>query len=96
MSASPIGKHWITVRPTGFMERVPMVEFGTEVVVKCPQTGETVPVGMEMTEAVFTKTTLYGNVFKCSSCRGTHVWRKQDAWIATRRPQEIEDKGETA
>jgi predicted RNA-binding Zn-ribbon protein involved in translation (DUF1610 family) len=58
-----------------------MREFGTEVVVRCPKTGETVPIGKQLTESEFKKTTLYGNVFNCRSCGGQHVWRKADAWV---------------
>lgn len=51
-----------------------------EVVVRCPITGEAVPVGMEISKATFERTTLYGNQFKCA-CGSSHVWRKADAWV---------------
>ena len=66
------------------MELVNMQNYGTQVVVSCPETGEVVPVGMELTEANFEKTTLYGNIYLCASCGNNHVWRKADAWVRVR------------
>lgn len=56
----------------------------SEVVVKCPVTGEVVPIGMELTEASFNRATLYGNLFNCRACHQAHVWKKADAWVRIR------------
>lgn len=56
----------------------------TEVVVKCPETGEVVPIGMELTEEAFNRATLYGSLFTCSSCGQAHAWKKADAWVRIR------------
>lgn len=55
-----------------------------EVVVICPQTGEVVPVGKELSQETFERTTLYGNIFRCKSCGNDHVWKKADAWVRER------------
>lgn len=56
----------------------------TEVVVNCPNTGDVVPVGMELTEAAFNRATLYGSLFTCDSCGKVHSWKKVDAWVRLR------------
>ena len=55
-----------------------------EVVVRCPDTDEVVPIGMELTEAEFSRATLYGSRFTCTSCGKVHIWKKSDAWVRIR------------
>jgi hypothetical protein len=56
----------------------------SEVVVKCPVTGNVIPIGMELTESAFKRATLYGNSFTCSACGQVHAWKKDDAWVRVR------------
>ena len=56
----------------------------SEVVVKCPETGEDVPIGMELTEEAFNRATLYGGVYTCRSCDKEHRWKKSDARVRLR------------
>jgi len=53
------------------------------VMIKCPNTGEAVSTGIAMDQAAFESSTLQENALGgCPACGGTHVWNKEDAFLA--------------
>lgn len=47
----------------------------------CPNTGQIVPTGIEMTAAEFAAAMLGGNDLRCPACGRIHSWSKQDAQL---------------
>jgi endogenous inhibitor of DNA gyrase (YacG/DUF329 family) len=54
----------------------------SNVVIKCPQTGKTIPTGIAMDKVSFESATLTNNSFgPCPACGRRHTWDKRDAWV---------------
>jgi hypothetical protein len=52
------------------------------VMIKCPNTGKDVPVGMGFDRQSFESSTLVANAFwPCTACGDTHIWDKKDAFL---------------
>lgn len=51
------------------------------IVIKCPNTGKTVPTGMGADKKSFESSTYGSNTMHCSACGGFHTWSKEDAWV---------------
>ena len=50
--------------------------------IKCPATGTSVPVGMSFGQQAFDSAHLSQNSFgPCAACGGMHTWDKEDAFL---------------
>lgn len=49
------------------------------VVIRCPQTGELIPTGVQMDAKAFATVTLRDYITICPKCGATHKWSKSDA-----------------
>jgi hypothetical protein len=52
------------------------------IMIKCPQTGASIPTGVAMNKARFQAASLSANEVVCSACGGMHFWSKKDAWVS--------------
>lgn len=58
--------------------------------IKCPRTGRPVSTGHSNDSKSFAAISAEGNKSRCSSCGGTHMWNKADAWVAEEAPLPFE------
>jgi hypothetical protein len=57
-----------------------MSDIISRVLIRCPETGETVGTILRLRPSAFE--TLRGEYrFRCSRCGQVHAWRKEDAWL---------------
>lgn len=51
------------------------------VVIRCPETGKTVPVGFEAVRETFHAPENALATIHCPACGKLHQWQKRDAWV---------------
>jgi hypothetical protein len=51
------------------------------VMIRCAESGESVPAGVSIDAATFKTSTLSDQTVRCPHCGQEHTWSKKDAWI---------------
>ena len=51
------------------------------VMVKCPQTGQAIPTGIETDRESFACSTVFFARTRCPLCRADHAWFAREAWV---------------
>ena len=66
--------------PAPAVQAATMSDVISRVLIRCPETGETVGAILRLRPSAFE--TLRGeHRFRCSRCGQVHTWRKEDAWL---------------
>jgi len=52
------------------------------VLIRCPNTGEPVPTGIETEPTVFRKLPKVSSKMRCPACGEEHVWSVKSAWLS--------------
>ena len=52
------------------------------VLIRCPNTGEPVPTGIETEPAVFRKLPNVSSRMRCPACGEDHLWSVKTAWLS--------------
>ncbi len=56
-----------------------------KIMIRCPQTGQTIETGMEMDAARFQRMPVFFSRSYCPHCRIHHEWFAAHAWVADSR-----------
>ncbi|MGY4623672.1 hypothetical protein ACVWY3_001428 [Bradyrhizobium sp. USDA 4486] len=51
------------------------------VMIKCPETGDAIPTGIEMDRERFRCTAVFFSRTYCRICAATHEWFAREAWV---------------
>jgi hypothetical protein len=51
------------------------------VMVKCPQTGQAIPTGIETDRESFGRSAVFFARTRCPLCRADHAWFAREAWV---------------
>ena len=51
------------------------------VMVKCPQTGQAIPTGIETDRESFARSAVFFARTRCPLCRADHAWFAREAWV---------------
>jgi hypothetical protein len=51
------------------------------VMVKCPQTGQAIPTGIETDRESFARSAVFFARTRCPRCRTDHAWFAREAWV---------------
>jgi hypothetical protein len=51
------------------------------VMIKCPGTGQTIPIGMEVDRERFRSSPVFFARTFCSICQANHEWFAREAWV---------------
>ena len=51
------------------------------VMVKCPQTGQEIPTGIETDRERFARSAVFFARTRCALCRTDHAWFAREAWV---------------
>lgn len=51
------------------------------VMIRCPQTGHSIPTGYEADPARFREMPVFYGISYCPICRADHEWFARDAWV---------------
>jgi hypothetical protein len=60
------------------------------VMIKCPQTGRTIPTGIVASRASFHATPVFFARAHCPYCNAEHEWFAQQAWVCEAGPNRVE------
>ena len=55
------------------------------VMVKCPQTGQAIPTGIETDRESFRRSAVFFSRTRCPICRADHAWFAPEAWVVEPR-----------
>ena len=63
-----------------------------KIMIKCPETGKFVPVGIEINRSSFDVSQFEDNRVMCPHCRAAHTWGKKDVHLI----EELGSRGSSA
>jgi hypothetical protein len=52
------------------------------IMIRCPQTGDSISTGVEMEMAEFQRAPVFFSRVRCPVCDQDHEWFAQDAWVS--------------